>query len=280
MAKRQSEAVAASLLTSWTDADTAMQIVGTSIGVFAEGPLDPTVVLSTETPLRNALFDVLLSLVEGGAVEMRTTGDDRYAFRWRNDIAVAGLTPNGSSAIDIAVPSPYLAELQQANAERDAALQRAEAAEAVAAEREQQLQRVAEVARANEVPAPAKPAARKPVPKKAAPKKPEPVTVEPDSIEPVTVDTAPPQPAPAAPEPVVVDLAIVEAAPVKAERVKAPRKAAAKKPAPKPAEADIDLTVEEKAPEPRSARRPKWAGYAIDRSRKHLTSVDITSEDS
>jgi len=81
MAKRRSEVVAASLLTAWTDADTAMQIVGASLGVFGAGPLDPTVVLAGETPLRNALFDVLLSLVEGGALEMHTTNDLRYAFR-------------------------------------------------------------------------------------------------------------------------------------------------------------------------------------------------------
>ena len=121
MAKRRSEVVAASLLTAWTDADTAMQIVGASLGVFGAGPLDPTVVLATETPLRNALFDVLLSLVEGGALEMRTTNDRRYAFRWRDDVAVAGLAPAGSPAIDLAVPSPYLAEFDQARAERDEA---------------------------------------------------------------------------------------------------------------------------------------------------------------
>src|SRR4051794_17874566 len=74
MAKRRSEVVAASLLPSWTDADTAMQLVGTSLGLFGADALDPTVVLSAETPLRNALFDVLLSLVEGGALEMRIAG--------------------------------------------------------------------------------------------------------------------------------------------------------------------------------------------------------------
>ena len=87
--------------------------------MFGAGPLDPTVVLATETPLRNALFDVLLSLVEGGALEMRTTNDRRYAFRWRDDIAVAGLSRRGSTAIDLAVPSPYLAEFARARAERD-----------------------------------------------------------------------------------------------------------------------------------------------------------------
>ena len=112
MAKRQSEA-AAGLLTAWTDADTAMQIVGTSLGVFDSDTLDPTVVLASETPLRNALFDILLSLVEGHALEMRPTDGGRYAFRWREDIAIAGVAPEGATTIDLAPPSPYLEELER-----------------------------------------------------------------------------------------------------------------------------------------------------------------------
>jgi hypothetical protein len=46
VAKQRTEVVAASLLRTWTDADTAMQIVGSSLGVFGAGPLDPTVVLA------------------------------------------------------------------------------------------------------------------------------------------------------------------------------------------------------------------------------------------
>src|SRR5258706_9374085 len=139
MAKRPGEVAAASLLTTWTDADTAMQVVGGSLGLFGTGLLDPTVVLSKETALRNALFDILLSLVEGGAVEMRVAGDNRYAFRWRDDVAIAGLAPDGSTPIDLAVPSPYLAELERVQAERDEALGRAEFAEALAAERQRLL---------------------------------------------------------------------------------------------------------------------------------------------
>jgi hypothetical protein len=139
MAKRRTEVVAASLLSAWTDSDTAMQVVGGSLGVFGTGALDPTVVLANETPLRNALFDVLLSLVEGGALDMRPTDDGRYAFRWREDIARAGLSPDGSTTIDTAAPSPYVAELVRAKAERDDALGRADFAEALAAERERLL---------------------------------------------------------------------------------------------------------------------------------------------
>ena len=137
MAKRQSEA-AASLLTAWTDADTAMQIVGTSLGVFDSDALDPTIVLASETPLRNELFDVLLSLVEGHALDMRPTDGGRYAFRWREDIAPR-VAPEGSTTIDLAPPSPYLDELERVRAERDAAIARAELAEALAAERERLL---------------------------------------------------------------------------------------------------------------------------------------------
>jgi hypothetical protein len=139
MAKQRTEVVAASLLRTWTDSDTAMQVVGSSLGVFGAGPLDPTVVLADETPLRNALFDVLLSLVEGGALDMRLTGDGRYAFRWREDIAVAGLSRQGSTAIDLSPPSPHVEELARARAERDDARDRADIAEALAAERERLL---------------------------------------------------------------------------------------------------------------------------------------------
>ena len=87
MPRRRGEATAAILLSSWTDSDTAMQIVGTGIGIFGAGSLEPAAVLSDETPLRNALFDILLSLVEGGALDMRPMDDGRYAFRWRVDKA-------------------------------------------------------------------------------------------------------------------------------------------------------------------------------------------------
>ena len=117
-----------------------MQIVGTSLGLFGPDLLDPADVLSNETPLRNALFDVLLSLVEGGALDMRPTEDAGYAFRWRADYAVAGAhIPSSSTTIDLDAPSPYLAELIQVRRERDDALGRAEFAEALAAERERLL---------------------------------------------------------------------------------------------------------------------------------------------
>src|SRR5690349_2514775 len=111
MAERHPEIVAANLLAGWTDCDTAMQVVGTSPGAFGPGRLDPTVALAAETPIRNALFDVLLSLVEGGALAMQPTGDGRYAFRWRDDMAVAGVSTAGTAVIDLSAPSPHLAEL-------------------------------------------------------------------------------------------------------------------------------------------------------------------------
>ena len=113
MPNRHLESTAASLLTSWTDSDTAMQIVGTSLGLFGPDLLDPEVVLSYETPLRNALFDVLLSLVEGGALDLRPTEDAGYAFRFRTDFQTAALKPDTSRTVDIDAPSPYLAELIQ-----------------------------------------------------------------------------------------------------------------------------------------------------------------------
>jgi hypothetical protein len=270
MAKRRSEVVAASLLTAWTDADTAMQVVGASLGLFGAGPLDPTVVLSAETSLRNALFDVLLSLVEGGAIEMRVAGDNRYAFRWRDDVAIAGLAPDNSTAIDLAVPSPYLAELERAQAERDDALGRAEFAEGLAAERERLL-RLAEAARASGEPAVAdpagKPAARKPTARKAAAKKPEPEKApKPVRRKPAAKPTDVVEPAAAATHELLFLTEPDEE--------------------PKP---EIDLVLEaygtvdgvdaQGDDEEHPARRPKWSGYSLDRSRKHLTSVDRMVED-
>ena len=139
MPNRHLERTAASLLGSWTDSDTAMQIVGTSLGLFGPELLDPTAVLAHETPLRNALFDVLLSLVEGGALDLRPTDDAGYAFRFRTDFATAALNPDTSRSVDIDTPSPYLAELVQVRRERDEALGRADFAEALAAERERML---------------------------------------------------------------------------------------------------------------------------------------------
>ena len=142
MPKRRNEATAAELLSTWTDSDTAMQIVGTNLGIFGAGFLDPEIVLASETPLRNALFDVLLSLAEGGAVDVRPTGDGYYAFRWRKDYALGALSSDRATTIDIDAPSPYLLELADARRERDQAVARAEAAEALAAEREDALRRI------------------------------------------------------------------------------------------------------------------------------------------
>jgi hypothetical protein len=251
MAKRQTEVVAANVLRTWTDSDTAMQIVGASLGVFGPGPLDPTVVLATETPLRNALFDVLLSLVEGGALEIRPSSDGRYAFRWRADIAVAGLQPNGSTAIDLDVPSPYLAELERARAERDEALGRADRAEeALAAEREQLL-RLAEVRSPADAPVAEKPARkpaakarpkvpRKPVVKKVAAKASEQPDLEPEGRSEVLYLTPPDSVA--APD---IDL-------VEAER----------------AATDAAESAEARSP------RHRWTGYAIDKTRNRVAGID------
>jgi hypothetical protein len=174
MPRRRSEATAAGLLGTWTDADTAMHSVGTSLGVFGAGLLDADVILSSDTPLRNALFDVLLSLVEGGALEMRPADDGRYAFRWRADIATAAVSPDERQTIDVEAPSPYLEELIRVQRERDDALGRAEFAEALAAERERLL-RLASVPAPNEHHAPVpgldsvpKPARKKPAARRKA----------------------------------------------------------------------------------------------------------------
>ena len=336
MAKRRAEVVAASLLTAWTDADTAMQIVGTSLGLFGEASLDPTVVLSTETPLRNALFDVLLSLVEGGALEIRTTNDRRYAFRWRDDVAIAGLSTEDSPAIDLAVPSPYLEELERARAERDEAMGRADFAEALAAERERMLRLAgargpeqtsaggravtvsgvetrdesvldvlyAQPADAPSSPsanaasiwekppehAPAEPAPRKAAARKAAPKKAPPKKAEPPKAprratrsrtaaakKAVVADPDPPETSePKTSEPKTSELKTSETK---------KREVVYLTPPEADATPDIDLTVEEQESNgdaddaTKPGARPRWSGYAIDKSRKHLASVDRLADE-
>jgi len=287
MAKRRSEVVAASLLTAWTDADTAMQIVGASLGVFGAGPLDPTVVLAGETPLRNALFDVLLSLVEGGALEMHTTNDLRYAFRWRDDVAVAGLAPAGSPAIDLAVPSPYLAELDQVRAERDEALRRADVAEALAAERERLLRpgldtrdagvldvlyahpadaRNGSSDPAEDEPRAAKPAKRKPA-KRAVPKK---VVPEKAPRPPAGVKAAAAKPTEAAEpaEPAEEELPAAEVV-----YLTPPDAGTTPDADLEPAARESITATDEPAP------RPKWSGYAIERGPKHLAGVERLADD-
>jgi hypothetical protein len=74
------------LLSVWTDPDTAMEAVGTNLGIFDERVPSPAKVLASDERLRTTLFDVLLSLVEGGALEMRPCGGGRHAFRWREDV--------------------------------------------------------------------------------------------------------------------------------------------------------------------------------------------------
>lgn len=117
------------LLCVWTDPDTAMEVVGRSLGIFDDRVSNPTKALSTDTPLRTALSNVLLSLVEGGVLEMRPCGGGRHAFRWRDDIASAALpsqetTPArlASVAVDEPVastPIPSVETFDPPTAERD-----------------------------------------------------------------------------------------------------------------------------------------------------------------
>ena len=97
------------LLSVWTDPDTAMHAVGTSLGIFDEQTSTGRFV-PTESPLRGALLDVLLVLVDDGQLEKRACADGRYAFRWRD----GGV----SSAVSTDAVSPrldaYLAAMPRA----------------------------------------------------------------------------------------------------------------------------------------------------------------------
>jgi len=89
--------VTTDLLAVWTDPDTAMEAVGTNLGIFDDRVASPSKVLAADERLRNTLFDVLLSLVEGGALEMRPCGGGRHAFRWRDDFASPNANRNGTN---------------------------------------------------------------------------------------------------------------------------------------------------------------------------------------
>jgi hypothetical protein len=129
--------VAASDISNWTDAEAAMRWVGERLGIFGAGRVASDLALSTDSRLRRSLFDVLLSLVEGGAADIRRT-DNGYEFRTRAGDEIAWLAPAGPS-IDLVAPAPWSGEYRRVCEERDDALQRAAVAEAVAAERERLL---------------------------------------------------------------------------------------------------------------------------------------------
>jgi hypothetical protein len=89
--------VTTDLLSVWTDPDTAMHAVGTSLGIFGEPISDAGIVGPTESPLRNALHDLLLQLVDDGELEKRACADGRYAFRWREDAASRSVSTDAVS---------------------------------------------------------------------------------------------------------------------------------------------------------------------------------------
>ena len=86
------------LLSVWTDPDTAMHAVGTSLGIFDDGMPDPGTAGPPGSPLRNALFDVLLTLVDEGELEKRACVDGRYAFRWREAVESRAVCTDATSA--------------------------------------------------------------------------------------------------------------------------------------------------------------------------------------
>jgi hypothetical protein len=90
--------VTTDLLSVWTDPDTAMHAVGSSLGIFDDPMSDSGVVLATESPLRDALLNVLLQLVDDGELEKRACLDGRYAFRWREDAAPTAVSTDAVSA--------------------------------------------------------------------------------------------------------------------------------------------------------------------------------------
>jgi hypothetical protein len=89
--------VTTDLLSVWTDPDTAMYAVGTSLGISGDR-LSDTRQRTAASPLHAALYDVLLTLVDDGALETRECADGRYAFRWRADAQPAAVSTDATSA--------------------------------------------------------------------------------------------------------------------------------------------------------------------------------------
>jgi hypothetical protein len=84
--------VTTDLLSEWTDPNTAMEAVGNSLGVFDDVP-SAVRALHDDSGLRDTLYDVLLRMVDDGALETRACTDGRYAFRWRADLNGAVSAP-------------------------------------------------------------------------------------------------------------------------------------------------------------------------------------------
>jgi hypothetical protein len=89
--------VTTDLLSVWTDPDTAMYAVGTSLGIAGER-LSGIRATAAASPLHEALYDVLLTLVDEGELETRACADGRYAFRWRADPQPAAVSTDATSA--------------------------------------------------------------------------------------------------------------------------------------------------------------------------------------
>jgi hypothetical protein len=73
-----------------------MRAVGASLGIFDDPVAGSD--LPNESPLRDALFDVLLTLVDSGHLEKRACADGRYAFRWTADVEASSASTAATSA--------------------------------------------------------------------------------------------------------------------------------------------------------------------------------------
>jgi hypothetical protein len=85
------------LLSVWTDSDTAMHAVGTSLGIF-DAQVPAANLGPADSPLQTALLDALLAIVDDGELEKRACADGRYAFRWRADVASNAVATEAVSA--------------------------------------------------------------------------------------------------------------------------------------------------------------------------------------
>ena len=94
---RRSDVVTTDLLFAWTDPDTAIEAVGTRLGILGER-ISELRTASAESPLRKALSDLLFDLVDHGVLEKRPCGNGRYAFRWRDELTLSAIAVDAEQA--------------------------------------------------------------------------------------------------------------------------------------------------------------------------------------
>jgi hypothetical protein len=138
---RCNDRITTDLLTEWTDPDTTMEAIGTTLGVFDEQVVAPHQILATDPHLRDSLQGVLACLVRAGVLGTRPCSDGRYAYRWQDGPVSPGVLaskaefatgiehdPGTDTAADTATVTPAVTAPRSPTARRDQPVSRIEQA--------------------------------------------------------------------------------------------------------------------------------------------------------